>query len=150
MIRVFVSGTFDLVHPGHLEFLEQAALEGDQLIVSVASDATIRAMKREPVWCEHDRWRMVSSLRCVSRAFISRGSPTWADCLSYVRTERPDVWVISAEDPWLEQKAEVAASLSIRVVLNHRPEAGLSTTRLIERIQERKPQPLELGCLYHR
>jgi cytidyltransferase-like protein len=146
MIRVFVSGTFDLVHPGHLEFLEQAALEGDQLIVSVASDATIRALKREPVWGEHDRWRMISALRCVTRAFISRGSPTWADCLSYVRTERPDLWVIAADDPFLAEKRREAEALGIEVRLNYRPEAGLSTTRLIETIQARRPQPFELGA----
>ncbi len=147
MTRVFVSGCFDLLHAGHLAFLEEAAREGDELFVSVASDATVAALKRPPVWNEHDRWRMVSALGVVTHAFISRGSPDWKDCLSYVRTLRPDVWVIAADDPWLAEKQAVAAELSIRVVLNYRPEAGLSTTRLIEQIQNRASRPHELG--YH-
>lgn len=132
---VFVSGCWDLLHPGHVEALEFAATLGSHLIVSIASDATIRALKREPVLCEHDRFRLVSALRCVDEAFVCRGEPGAADCFTYVRNLRPDVWVINADDQNAEAKRALAAELGIRLVYNHRPEAGASTTSLIERLR---------------
>jgi D-beta-D-heptose 7-phosphate kinase / D-beta-D-heptose 1-phosphate adenosyltransferase len=136
MIRVFLSGCLDVLHPGHLELLEYARSLGDHLTVSIASDATLRALKREPVFCEHDRWRMVSALRCVDRAFVARGEHSHRDCFSYVRNLRPDVWVIDASDPHRGEKEALAREVGTRIVLNHRPECGPSTTGTIERMRE--------------
>jgi cytidyltransferase-like protein len=135
MIRVFVSGCWDLCHSGHLELLEHAKAQGDHLTVSVASDATIRALKREPIIGEHDRWRLVSALRCVDAAFIARGEASCWDCFPYVRNLRPDVWVIDANDLYRGAKEDLAAEVGCRIVLNHRPPQGLTTTGLIQRIR---------------
>ena len=134
MIRVFVSGCWDLLHSGHLELLEFARGQGDHLTVSVASDVTLRALKREPVIGEHDRCLLVSALRCVDRAFIARGEASHRDCFTYVRTLQPEVWVVDATDPHLREKRAVAKERT-RIVLNHRPEHGLTTTGIIERIR---------------
>lgn len=134
---VFVSGCFDLLHSGHLELLEFARRQGDELVVSVASDATLRALKREPVVGEIDRCLMVAALRCVTRAFVCRGEHSARDCYSYVRTLRPEVWVIDADDPHGAEKKRHARECGVGIVLNHRPEAGLSTSALIERIRSR-------------
>lgn len=141
MTRVFVSGCFDLLHEGHLELLEFARRQGDHLIVSIAADATLRALKREPIIGEHARWRMVAALRCVEECFIARGEPTFRDCFSYLANYRPEVWVIDAQDPHREEKLAYAKQLAedydLRVVLNHRPEAGLTTSGIIARVKER-------------
>ncbi len=48
MTKVLVFGTFDGLHPGHLDFLESAAKLGDSLVVSVAQDAIVERLKRRP------------------------------------------------------------------------------------------------------
>ena len=137
MTTVFVSGCYDGLHSGHLEFLEHAARLGDRLIVSVASDETARALKREPIIREHDRLRMVQALSIVDEAFISRGAFGNADCFSYVRNLRPQVWLIDSNDASIGAKRELATEVGARIVLDYRPEQGYSTTSIIDSIQER-------------
>jgi FAD synthetase len=68
---VMAGGSFDIIHPGHLETLEQARALGDSLIVSVARDATYRRnKKREPQHNEALRQKLVSSLHIVDMAVL--------------------------------------------------------------------------------
>jgi cytidyltransferase-like protein len=68
---VMAGGTFDIVHPGHLETLEQARALGDALVVSVARDATFRRNKgRDPLHNESMRRRLVSALKSVDAAIL--------------------------------------------------------------------------------
>ena len=131
MKRVFTSGCWDLIHPGHIAALEYARAQGDHLTVSIASDWTIRGLKREPVLCEHDRFIMISALRCVDACFVARGAGR-QDCFAYVRSLRPDVWVVDADDPIREEKQALALEVGAELVFNYRPNAGPSTTNLIE------------------
>ena len=72
--KVFVSGCFDMLHSGHVEFFRQAAQYGD-LYVALGSDKTIFDLKgRETVNSEQERLFMVKSVSFVKDAFISRGS----------------------------------------------------------------------------
>ncbi|MEE9489142.1 MAG: adenylyltransferase/cytidyltransferase family protein, partial [Thermoplasmata archaeon] len=52
MVRVMASGVFDLLHTGHLHYLEEAKKLGDELIVVVARDSTVRKEKHEPITTE--------------------------------------------------------------------------------------------------
>lgn len=69
MIRVLATGTFDLLHPGHVYFLNKARELGDELYVIVARDSTI-AHKPKPVIPEEQRLEMVSALRVVDKAVL--------------------------------------------------------------------------------
>ena len=72
--KVFVSGCFDMLHSGHVEFFRQAAEYGD-LYVALGSDKTVFDLKgRETVNSEQERLFMVKSVSFVKDAFISRGS----------------------------------------------------------------------------
>ena len=72
--KVFVSGCFDMLHSGHVEFFRQAAEYGD-LHVALGSDKTVFDLKgRETVNSEQERLFMVKSVSFVKDAFISRGS----------------------------------------------------------------------------
>jgi len=85
---VFAGGSFDIIHPGHIETLEQSKALGDVLVVSVARDATFeRNKKRKPFFDENIRRRSVSALRCVDVAVL--GSET--DIFATVEKIRPDV-----------------------------------------------------------
>ena len=69
MIRVVATGTFDILHPGHLWYLEESAKLGDELFVIVARDANIRHKPR-PVIPEEQRRVMVQALKPVTRAVL--------------------------------------------------------------------------------
>lgn len=70
-IIVAVSGYFDPLHVGHLDYLEMAKSLGDRLIVIVNNDEQAKLKKGKPFMLENDRLRIVKTLRCVDEAFIA-------------------------------------------------------------------------------
>ena len=70
MVRVMAQGVFDLLHLGHVHYLEKARELGDELVVVIASDKTVRDRKHEPITPQEMRREMVAALRCVDRAII--------------------------------------------------------------------------------
>lgn len=130
--KAFVSGCFDLLHSGHVEFLQRAAGYGD-LYVALGSDQTVFELKgRTPVNNQVERAFMVQGLSCVHRAFISRGSGL-LDFATELGEIRPDYFVVNA-DGNTPDKRKLCEELGIEyVVLRREPHAGLagrSTTEL--------------------
>lgn len=64
------SGVFDILHYGHLYYLQEAKKLGDELIVVIARDSTVRRRKREPIMPEELRMKMVQELKPVDRAVL--------------------------------------------------------------------------------
>lgn len=64
---VFTNGCFDLLHPGHVAYLEQARRQGDLLVVALNSDASVRRLKgpQRPVNPLQDRLAVLAGLECV-------------------------------------------------------------------------------------
>jgi cytidyltransferase-like protein len=94
--KVFVSGCFDLLHSGHVEFLRRAAAYGD-LYVALGSDRTVYELKgRLPVIAQEERRFMVEALDCVHGAFISQGSGM-LDFAQELQEMRPDVFVVNED-----------------------------------------------------
>ena len=64
---VFTNGCFDLLHPGHVHYLEKAKAQGDVLLVALNSDASVRKIKGQdrPVLSEEERCEVISALGCV-------------------------------------------------------------------------------------
>jgi D-glycero-beta-D-manno-heptose 1-phosphate adenylyltransferase len=85
----FANGCFDLLHVGHVRYLQGAAAEGDVLIVAINNDESVRGLKGEgrPVMAESDRAELIAALRCVDYVVLF-GGPTVGDLL---RRYRPDV-----------------------------------------------------------
>lgn len=143
--KVMVSGCFDLLHSGHIAFLEQAATYGD-LYVALGSDVTVYDLKgRPPVNNEDERLYMMRSLSCVSEAFISGGSGI-LDFADELRTLRPDLFIVN-EDGNTPQKEALCRDEGIEyVVLKRIPHADLparSTTAL--RRVETMPYRIDLA-----
>jgi len=69
---VFANGAFDLLHVGHVRYLEAARREGDFLLVGVNSDASVRRLKGEgrPIVAETERAEIVAALRCVDAVVV--------------------------------------------------------------------------------
>jgi len=69
MTRIVATGTFDILHPGHLYYLEESRRLGDELFVIVARDANVRHKPR-PIIPEEQRLRMVQALKPVDHALL--------------------------------------------------------------------------------
>ena len=87
MVRVMASGVFDLLHSGHLHFLEEARKLGDELVVVVATDKTVREKKHEPITGQEMRLKMVSALRPVDQAVLGKEG----DMFEIVAELKPDI-----------------------------------------------------------
>ena len=89
MVRVMAVGVFDLLHAGHLHYVEQAKSLGDELIVVVAHDDTVRKQKHEPVTNQELRRRMVEGLKPVDKAIV--GNPPNIPIFDILDSVKPDV-----------------------------------------------------------
>ena len=131
---VFTNGTFDLLHLGHVDYLQKARRLGDVLVVGVNSDRSVKTYKQpdRPVNSEKDRMKVLSALECVDFAVLFR-DPT---PIRLIHTIRPDVLVKGAD--WKKHQIVGANQVESwggkvkRVSLV----PGRSTTKLIERIKK--------------
>ena len=92
---VFTNGCFDLIHPGHVYFLQAAAMLGDVLYVGLNSDASVTRLKGpgRPIYYERHRANMLRELISVSRVYIfDEDTP-----LKLIRELKPDVLVKGAD-----------------------------------------------------
>lgn len=123
--KVFVSGCYDLLHSGHVEFFRQAAEYGD-LYVGIGSDKTIEGYKHhKTVYGEQERLFMVKSIRYVKDAFINAGSGI-LDFLPTLDIVHPDILVVNS-DGGSEEKRKVCEERGMEyVVLSRDPHEGLT------------------------
>lgn len=130
--KVFVSGCFDLLHSGHVAFLQEAASHGD-LYVAIGSDQTVYELKgRPPVNSQEERLFMVSALGCVKEAFISSGSGVLDFAAEFERI-KPDILIVNEDGDTVEKKRLCEANGVEYLVLQRNPKPGLtarSTTAL--------------------
>jgi D-glycero-beta-D-manno-heptose 1-phosphate adenylyltransferase len=130
---VFTNGVYDLLHPGHVRYLQAARALGDALIVGVNSDRSVRANKgpQRPVNPERDRAEVIAALDCVEAAIVF-DQDTPHEIISRLQ---PDVLVKGAD--WAEDAIvgrDVVEARGGRVV--RMPiEQGFSTTELIAKIR---------------
>ncbi len=122
--KVFVSGCFDLVHSGHIQFFKEASSFGD-LYVAVGSDQTLYELKgRAPIISEEERLFMIQAVRYVKDAYISRGSGL-LDFLDVLEKVQPDILVVN-EDGNIPEKQALCQELGIEYkVLKREPHKGL-------------------------
>ena len=122
--RVFVSGCYDLLHSGHVEFFRQAAGYGD-LYVGIGSDSTILKYKNHKTFYpERERLFMVQSIRYVKKAFINAGSGVM-DFVPTVSALKPDRFVVNADGASEEKKRFCKEHGIEYIVLERTPADGL-------------------------
>ncbi len=138
MVRVMASGVFDILHTGHISYLEQAKAMGDELYVVVACDDTVRKRKHEPITPENMRLKIVSSLKVVDKAILgNRGG----DIYSILETVRPDIIVLGYDQTFDEKELERdlrSKGYDIQVRRASESAEDLEATRkIVRKIQER-------------
>jgi FAD synthetase len=130
------SGVFDLMHPGHLAFLEQAKALGDELIIVIARDTTVQNRKRHPIVNERARREMVASIKGVDAAVLGYEE----DKNRIVHELQPDIIALGHDQsPDVEelQNELRGEGLDIRIVrLDKRTGDILATSELLERIKK--------------
>ena len=129
---VLTNGVFDLLHPGHVRYLQAARAEGDALIVAINSDRSVRAIKgpTRPITPEAERAEILDALACVN-AVVVFDEDTPAEIIKAVQ---PDILVKGAD--WAPDRIVGRDTVEARggkVVLMPL-EQGWSTTSIVERI----------------
>jgi len=132
--KVFVSGCFDMLHSGHIAFLEEAAQFGN-VYVGLGSDETVFNLKgRYPVNNQDERKYMIDALGCVKESCINTGNG-FIDFISELQEVKPDIFVVN-EDGNTQAKEEVCRRFGIEYkVLKRIPHRDMpirSTTALRE------------------
>ena len=134
---VFTNGCFDLLHPGHIQSLEEARSLGDVLIVGLNADASVRELKGvgRPVIPEHERAEILAAMECVDAVVIfNEATPR-----EIIARLLPDVLVKGGDwgSDQIVGREEVEAAggrvVSVPVV------SGYSTTEILKKIRESAP-----------
>ena len=120
MVRVMASGVFDILHLGHVHFLEEAKKLGDELVVVVATDKTAIKNKHRPITPERMRVELIEALRVVNKVVLGHEG----DPFDIVREIRPDIIVLGYDQFQNEEK--------IHTELKKRGMEGIRVVRLSE------------------
>ena len=144
--KVFVSGCYDLLHSGHVEFFRQAAEYGD-LYVGIGSDKTIEGYKHhKPLYSEQERLFMVKSIRYVKDAFINAGNGI-LDFLPTLDIVQPDILVVNS-DGGSPEKERVCRERGMQyVVLEREPHHGLDprSSTALKKTESQIPTRLDIA-----
>ncbi len=132
---VLTNGVFDLLHTGHLFYLQQARALGDALLIALNADASVRALKgpTRPVQSEEQRAYALGALACVDAVTIFRDARLTAE----IRALRPDVYCKAGDYTLEKLNAEERGALEeVGARIEFLPFLpGFSTTQLIARIK---------------
>jgi len=129
---VFTNGCFDLLHYGHVKYLQEARRKGDILIVGLNSDSSIRKIKgpKRPLVGEKERLRVLAGLESVTYAVLfSQATP-----LNIISVLKPDILIKGAD--WHKDRivgSDIVKSYGGKV-LRIKVVKGLSSTNLIKKI----------------
>jgi len=134
---VVATGTFDLLHPGHVFYLERSRALGDELVVIVARDVNVRH-KPKPILPEEQRRRMIAALKVVDRAILGEEK----DIFQTIEQLRPDIITLGYDqhfDEDLLQEELFRRGMQCRVVriTEREPCALCGSSRIVARILER-------------
>lgn len=131
---VVVTGVFDLLHVGHIRFLDAACHLGSSLVVGVEDDERVRRWKGQgrPIQSQDDRCEVLKALRVVDAVFLISGDRV--DPLYYVDLLQPlgaRYLAVTADDPYLDEKREAMATIGVEVQVVVPRIENHSTTRLV-------------------
>jgi FAD synthetase len=108
MVKVMATGTFDLLHMGHIFFLKEAKKLGDTLVVVVATDTTVRKLKHEPVTPQDVRLRLIKELKVVDEAYLGAED----DMYKIVEQVQPDIIALGFDQ--IHNEADITSELKKR------------------------------------
>ena len=119
MKKVLVGGCFDLLHYGHIVFLNEAKKHGDSLVVALESDENVRRLKGEhrPIHTQKERKTMLEALSAVDEVIPLPPMTTDREYADLVTRLRPHVIVVTQGDPLTETKKKHAQSVGAELII---------------------------------
>jgi len=138
MIKVLATGTFDILHSGHLDYLEYAKSLGDYLVVHIESDEAVKRHKGvdRPVNDEKNRNRLISNLKIVDETIVADGERAATGILE---STNPDILVIAPKDSFDAKTKEAEFKQicpNLRVVWFDQKKTQISTSGILNKIKE--------------
>lgn len=110
MVKVMATGTFDLLHMGHVYYLKEAKKLGSKLVVVVATDSTVRKLKHEPINPEGIRLNLIKELRIVDEAYLGHED----DIYKIVQEIKPDIIALGYDQ--IHDKDKIKSELKKREI----------------------------------
>jgi D-beta-D-heptose 7-phosphate kinase/D-beta-D-heptose 1-phosphate adenosyltransferase len=131
MIKIWVNGTFDVLHRGHLELLKFAKSQGDWLCVGIDSDQRIKELKGNdrPINYEEDRKMFLESLKFIDEVIIFN---TREDLCNKIKDYNPGIFVIGSD---YINKEIIGKEYAKRIIFFNRIEK-YSSSSIIKKIKE--------------
>jgi cytidyltransferase-like protein len=145
--KVFVSGCYDILHAGHIQFFKDARNLGDHLTVCFASkEVLFLAKKREPAIPDDHKRIIIGSLNCVDKVVSSSDVHPFLDFVSHLKKEKPQILAVTGDDKNIEIKRKLCDDLKIKLVILPKTVSveQISTTDIRANIMEVKELPLRV------
>ena len=137
-ILVFTNGVFDILHAGHVQYLEQAKALGDILVVALNSDASVRALNKapdRPINPLEDRLAVIKALRCVD--YVLSFSEQTPEAL--IASLKPDIHVKGGDyTPDQLPETKIVQSYGGKVIILPFL-TGRSTTSILDKLTSQSP-----------
>jgi FAD synthetase len=136
MVKVMATGTFDLLHMGHIFYLREAKKLGDTLVVVVATDSTVRKLKHNPITPQEIRVNLIKELKMVDEAYLGHED----DIYTIVQEIKPDIIALGFDQIYNDAtiKNELKKrKLNVKVVRLSKYEGGSDlegTRRIIQKV----------------
>lgn len=148
MIRVFVSGCYDILHAGHVEFFSQARALGDHLTVSFASSDVLwhHKQRRSSLPDEHKKV-LIESFKCVDQVVLGTDHDLGLDFKNWFLANKPDILAVTTDDKYEKIKRELCEQVGARyVVLEKTPPKfkPISTSEIVRYIRAPYAAPLRV------
>jgi len=131
---VLVGGCFDVLHPGHVRFLEEAKKTGDILVVALESDQKVKMLKGlgRPVFLQEERAEMLSALSSVDMVILLPMMVGGKPYSEMVEAIKPEVIAVTDDDPLLKKKKMEAERYGGKLEIVISRLTKYSTTSLIK------------------
>jgi cytidyltransferase-like protein len=148
MKKVFVSGCYDILHAGHLQFFEEARALGDYLIVSFASAEVLwHHKRRKPSIPDDHKFALLQGLRMIDEVVVTHGHKEGLDFEEDFLRLKPDFLIVTEDDKYGEQKRQLCAQVGAKYTLLPKTPPRfepVSTSSIVRWVQAPTEAPLRV------
>ena len=133
---IYIDGTFDLLHPGHIQFFKECKKYGTYLIVGVISDDNVKSYKRTPIINLENRCIMLENIRIVDK--VIKDCPFFSISEDFLNKYSINTVIYCGNDleKWVEHyKVPIQKNIMINLPYDLN-QTGFSTSKIIKSIQE--------------